>query len=155
MTMLPNAQLSAANSTSARPSGVVLASVCAMINTRPERRDGQRYELEGTHALAVLIGGQRHGEEDLCLHDKRGEGGRDLPVHGNEQDAELTDTDKQPIGGEIAPWHGRTLMKSTAGSSAAVNRNAANISGGRCCRPIWMTTKFVPHTAMTATASSA
>ncbi len=80
-----------------------------MRHDQQETGDGnrQRCVLEGTHALAVLIGGERHGEEDLRLHHERRQGGRDLPIHGNEQDAELAHPDEQAIGGQIAPRHRR------------------------------------------------
>ena len=46
------------------------------------------------------------------------------------------------------------FRKNTAGSNAKVKRSAAKISGGRVASPNLMTTKLVPHTATTASASS-
>ena len=37
--------------------------------------------------------------------------------------------------------------KKTAGSATKVKRSAEKSSGGKCCSPAWMTTKFTPHTA--------
>jgi hypothetical protein len=46
---------------------------------------------------------------------------------------------------------GRPTRK-TAGSATNVKRRAENSSGGKCCRPAWMTTKFTPHTMAMRTA---
>ena len=45
------------------------------------------------------------------------------------------------------------LRKNTAGSAAKAKRSAANRNGGKWSSAALMTTKFVPHTAITSSAS--
>jgi hypothetical protein len=69
----------------------------------------QRRHLERLHALAGEAGRKPDGEEDLHLHDKRGEPRRDVGPHGDVEEAELPGADQHPVGGEVHPRHRRSL----------------------------------------------
>jgi hypothetical protein len=78
-------------------------------------RQRQRRILHRQQAFPGAAHRQPDGEHHLDLHHKAGEPRCDQPIDGNEQQPELADTDKDAIGGEIAPRHRRPLEEKCQG----------------------------------------
>ncbi len=74
-------------------------------------RHQKRRHLKGPYPLAGQIGGEADGEEDLDLDDERGQSGRDVAAHGDEEQAELPGADQHAVGRELAPGDSRALEK--------------------------------------------
>mmetsp|Transcript_6584 Transcript_6584/g.27203 ORF Transcript_6584/g.27203 Transcript_6584/m.27203 type:complete len:416 (-) Transcript_6584:1490-2737(-) len=71
----------------------------------------QAQPLRRQHLLLAQAHRQQEGEEDLGLHDQRGQAGRNLAAHGQVQQAELAHADQHAIAGQVAPAHLRPAQQ--------------------------------------------
>ena len=120
-TTLPRAQHSAAASASPRPRGVtsvcVWLKLCQPMRAMPSVASASPPSWVDAHTLVLQPGDQQQREEDLRLHQQRGEAGREVVAQGQEQQAEHG-ADGHAVGDQVAPGDGRALDEEQPGQGA-------------------------------------
>ena len=77
-----------------------------------------------------------------------------MSADGEEHEPELAGADQHAIGGKLAPRYLRALEEKYRRQHREGEAQGRERSGGKWSSPRRMTTKFVPQTAITASASS-
>ena len=110
---------------------------------QPDRPEQDAGDLRGGRQLPQRPGGDHHGEDHLGLEHEGGQPGRHPGVHGGVEEPELAQRHEHPD--QRPPAASRPAGAAPGrppGAPRAVNRIAANSSGGTPCIPQSITTKL-------------